>query len=80
MPDQSRRKWDTCTRISIWLHTARLAFRQGVKLADARVQEANRLALCWIREGMSVREAVRLAGDLAFRRYGERQKRTHRSH
>jgi hypothetical protein len=41
-----------------------------VPLDDARIAWVREQAMTCVAEGMSPREAVALAGDLAFRRYG----------
>ncbi|WP_242335318.1 hypothetical protein [Anaeromyxobacter sp. SG66] len=66
MLEKSTRLGEVYVRAAMWL----LARTEGVPLDDPRIAWAREQAEQCIAEGMAPREAVRLAADLAFRRYG----------
>lgn len=70
MAERSWPLYETCVRVVVWVLAAMRALKEGARLGDPRVAAVRSDAAVWIAEGMTPWEAVTLAGDLAFRRYG----------
>jgi hypothetical protein len=74
MAERSWPLFETCVRVVVWLLAAARGLREGARLGDPRVAVLRSDAAVWVSEGMTPWEAVALAGDLAFRRYGLRRR------
>jgi hypothetical protein len=57
-------------KLMVWLHAERLAAFERVARDDPRMTWIREQAAVCVAEGMAPGEAVQLAADLAFRRYG----------
>jgi hypothetical protein len=70
MAERSWPLYESCVRVVVWFLAAVRGWKEGARLDDPRVAAVRSDAAVWVSEGMTPWEAVALAGDLAFRRFG----------